>query len=164
MQGWERQVAETAARYQQLQERLSQLSITESSRDGTVKVTVSAGGQLIDLVLRERWHPDPLPDIAAEIMDCLRRAQARIPELLRQAMFETVGPQDPSAHLLVAEAKRRFPEPVEETRQPDRDEIRIVPEEPEPVASRPRAPEPRRPTRGSDGEDDWDERAVMEDL
>jgi len=162
MQGWERQVAETATRYQQLQERLSQLSITESSRDGAVKVTVSAGGQLINLVLRERWHPDPLPDIAAEIMDCLRRAQARIPDLLRQAMFETVGPQDPSAHLLVAEAKRRFPEPVAETRQPDRDEIRIAQEEPEPVASRP--PAPRGPTKESGGEDDWDERAVLEDL
>jgi DNA-binding protein YbaB len=145
--GWERQVAETAQRYQALQERLSRLSITESSGDGAVKVTVSASGQLTDLVLRERWHPDPLPAIAAEIMDCLRRAQARIPDLLRQAMVDTVGLQDPSAHLLVDEARRRFPEPVAEMRESH-------------------APEPRRPVRESDAEneDDWDERAVMEDL
>src|SRR5256885_3783826 len=111
MQAWERQVAENAARFKALQERLSTLSITEASGDGAVKVTVSASGLLTNLVLRERWHPEPLPALAAEILDCLRRAQARIPDLLRQAMFDTVGSQDPSTHLLLAEARERLPEP-----------------------------------------------------
>jgi DNA-binding protein YbaB len=139
MQGWERQVAETAQRFRALQERLSSLSITETSGDGAVKVTVSAAGLLTDLVLRERWHSEPLPALAAEIMDCVRRAQARIPDLLRQAMFETVGSQDPSTHLLLAEAGKRFPEPA--------------PAEPR---------QARRPAPDSGG--DWDEREFLEQL
>jgi hypothetical protein len=108
-------------------------------------VTVSASGLLTDLVLRERWHPQPLPEVAAEIMDCVRRAQARIPELLRQAMSETVG-ADPASHLLVADARRRFPEPE--------------PHEPR------HAPVQRRDSRAPqrDSTDDWDEREVMEDV
>ena len=137
--GWERQVAETAQRYRLLQERLAQLSITESSGDGAVKVTVSASGMLTDLTLRERWHPEPLDAIAAEIMACLRRAQARIPELLRQAMFDTVGSREPSTHLLLDDARRRFPE------------------------QEPQQPRQSRTPRQDSG-DDWAEREVMEDV
>jgi DNA-binding protein YbaB len=137
--GWERQVAETAQRYRQLQERLAQLSITESSGDGAVKVTVSATGLLTGLVLRERWRPEPLDAVAAEIMACLGRAQARIPELLRQAMFDTVGDRDPSTHLLLDDARRRFPE--QEPKEPRQS----------------RVPTP-------DSGDDWAERDVLEDV
>ncbi|MFL6144413.1 MAG: YbaB/EbfC family nucleoid-associated protein [Labedaea sp.] len=137
--GWERRVAETAQRYRLLQERLAQLSITESSGDGAVKVTVSAGGQLTGLVLRERWRPEPLDAIADEVMACVRRAQARIPELLRQAMFDTVGDQDPNTHLLLDDARRRFPE--QEPKEPRQS----------------RAPR-------HDGGDDWAEREVLEDV
>jgi DNA-binding protein YbaB len=139
MQAWERQVAENAARFRALQERLSSLSITEASGDGAIKVTVSASGLLTNLVLRERWHPEPLPALAAEILDCVRRAQARIPDLLRQAMFDTVGSQDPSTHLLLAEARERFPEPA--------------PAQPRSAPG---------PTAGDKG--DWDEREFLEQL
>jgi hypothetical protein len=161
MPDWTRQVAENAARHQQLAEHLSRLSITERSGDGAVRVTVSASGLLTDLVLRERWRPDPLPVIAAEIMDCLRRAQARIPDLLRQATFDILGEADPSAHLLHDEAAKRFPEPPPRQAHRPRgepEEIRVEPERgPEPARPLPRAPQPR-------DEDDWDERAVMEDV
>src|SRR4051794_3316580 len=135
MPEWERQLAENTARYQELTERLAQLSITESSGDGAVKVTISANGLLTDLALRERWHPEPLADLAGEVMDCLRRAQARIPELLRRTMFEVVGPQDPSVLLLLDDARQRFPE------QPDR------------AVRQSRAPERERDSTG-----DWGER------
>ena len=141
MPDWERQIAENAQRYQELTERLSQLSITEASGDGAVKVTISANGLLTGLVLRERWNPEPLEDIAEEIMDCLRRAQSRIPELLRRTMFEIVGTQDPSTHLLLDDARQRFPE------QPERE---------------PR--QARTPERARDTTGDWDEREVMEDV
>jgi DNA-binding protein YbaB len=139
MQGWEQQVAETARRYQQLREKLAQLSITEASGDGAVKVTIAASGLLTDLVLRERWRPEPLPDIAAEIMDCVRRAQAKIPDLLRQAMSDTIGEQDPGTHLLLSEARQRFPE------------------------QEPQEPRPARTTQPV-SKGDWDEREFLEQL
>jgi hypothetical protein len=112
-----------------------------------------------------------MPAIAAQIMECVRRAQARIPDLLGQAMFETVGANDPSTHLLLDEARRRFGEPEVET-GPDPDEIRIEPEpEPDPEPPRPRVPvEPKRAPQqvrrpaGPENEDDWDERPFLEEL
>ncbi|HEX6340143.1 YbaB/EbfC family nucleoid-associated protein [Umezawaea sp.] len=153
MTGWEQQVAENAVRYRRLHERLARTSITESSGDGTVKVTVSASGLITDLVLRERRRPEPLPRIAAEIMDCVRRAQARIPDLLRQAMVDTVGPQDPSTHLLVSEARQRFPQPPGGTS-----------DAPDPV--RPRTVHEQRPAARravADPDDDWADPVVMDE-
>lgn len=146
MSDWTRQVAENSARYARLAEHLARLSITEASGDGTVKVTVSANGLLTDITLRERWHPTPLPAIAEEIMDCVRRAQARIPELLRQAMSDIVGDEEPGTGMLLDEAARRFPEPEDTAVEP----------------KRPAAPRAR--TSPQQDEDYWGERPVLEDV
>jgi hypothetical protein len=156
--GQARVVADDLQRYEHLADRVSRLSITERSADGALEVTVSANGMLTNLV----FHPEP--QLAEEIMECVRRAQSRIPDLLRQAMFDTIGTEDPSAHLLLDDARRRFPEL--EPEPPARatvDELRIAPpEEPAPPAPRepPRSP---RPLTQDETENDWAERAVMED-
>jgi hypothetical protein len=158
--GWQEQIAQNAERYRELRQRLSQASLTETSRDGTVKVTVSADGLVTDLVLKERWHPPPLPELAAEIMDCLSRAQARIPDLVRQTMAEVVGTPDAGAHLVLTDTRNKFPEPP--PREPARDDdLRI---EPEPEAEAPVPASLPRPRPERVGEDDWDERTVLEDL
>lgn len=136
--GWLAEVADNVRRYGLLRERATELSITESSGDGTIRVTVSASGLLTDLVLRERWNPVPLPELATEIMDCLQRAQARIPELLRQAVVDTVGPNDPAAQLLLDDARRRFGDQA-----PD---------------------DGPRPGQEVTDREDWAEREVLEDL
>ncbi|HEV2778858.1 MAG TPA: hypothetical protein VGX25_05600 [Actinophytocola sp.] len=126
--GWAERVAEDARRYQELADRVSRVSISEGSPDGVVRVTVSASGLLTGLELRGA------EELAEEIMECLARAQARIPDLLRQAVLDTVGEQDPSAHLIVADARKRFAGPE--------------PEEPEPADMR----------------SDWESRPVLEDV
>jgi hypothetical protein len=150
---WQRRVAETAQRHQRLHERVAALSITEVSRDGTVSVTVSGTGLLTDLVLRERWNPVPAPLVAAQVLDCVRRAQARIPGLLHAAVAETVGDGDPGAHLVVADARARFPEPV----GPPPSAGHLPPRPPAAPAARPAPRAADRP------DDDWDGPAVMED-
>ena len=47
--------------------------------------------------LQRQQQPQPAGAVAAQIMECLARAQARIPNLLGQAMFETIGPNVPAA-------------------------------------------------------------------
>jgi hypothetical protein len=133
-----------SAKWDELNDRIARLSVTESSRDGMVRVTVSTSGVLTGLVLHERRdQPQPLGAVAAQVMECLARAQARIPDLLGQAMFETVGPNDPAARLVAADARKRFPEPA------PRSECQL------------RAPrKPRSPERV---DDDWDGRTVMEE-
>jgi hypothetical protein len=133
-----------SAKWNELNDRIARLSVTESSRDGTVQVTVSTSGVLTGLVLKERWHqPLPAGAVAAQVMECLARAQARIPDLLGRAAFETIGPDDPAAQLVVADARKRFPEPVARTEW-----------QPRP---------PRRPRTPDRVDDDWDGRTVMED-
>ncbi len=164
--GWQEQIAQNAQRYQQLHERLSQASITETSRDGMVKVTVSADGLVTDLVLKERWHPPPLPELAAQIMDCLTRAQARIPELVRQAMADTGATPDAGTHLVLTDARKKFPEPPPQEPTPSaRDEELRIGREPDAEAPLPPPrPRPERPPAERAGEGDWDERPFLEDL
>ncbi|MGI5500041.1 YbaB/EbfC family nucleoid-associated protein [Lentzea sp. CA-135723] len=138
---WEREVAENARRLGALRDRLSAQTIREVSRDGTVEVSVATSGALTGLVLREGRFREPLPVIAAQVMDCVRRAQARIPELMGQAMAETVGPHDPAAQLILAETRERFPAP------------------PAPRSGDAPAPPPARPAQ--DG-DDWDGPEIFE--
>ena len=122
-----------SAKWDELNDRIARLSITESSRDGTVRVTVAASGVLTGLVLREGA-------VAAQVMECLARAQARIPDLLGRALFEAIGPGDPAAELVVADARKRFPEPAP-----------------------PAGWQPRRPRVPERVDDDWDGQSVMED-
>jgi hypothetical protein len=59
-------------------------------------------------------------------MECVRSAQGRIPDLLRQAMTESVGEADQAAAAVVADARQRFPEPpplVPEQRAWEPDEL-----------------------------------------
>jgi DNA-binding protein YbaB len=154
MVDWQEQIARNAESYRQLHQRLSQLSITEMSGDGTVEVTVSADGLMTNLVLKDRWRPPPLPEVAAQIIDCLSRAQARIPDLVRQAMAETVDAPDAAAHLVLSDARAKFPQP------PPREQVR---DDDLPAAREPVAEVPRRPRAVGVDEDDWDGRTVMED-
>jgi YbaB/EbfC DNA-binding family len=160
---------ENAQRYRDLSERVSRLSISETSRDGAVRVTVSANGLLTDLVLAETTRP--MTEVAAQVLDCVRRAQARIPDLLRQAMTESVGTTDPNTHLLVADARRRFPEPpplAPEQQEWQPDEIRFSAPETAPAPlppDRPAAAPPRPRRAKGPAEELWDEeRPVLKDV
>jgi DNA-binding protein YbaB len=150
---WKQQVAENARRYQELNEQVSRMSVTEVSSDGSVRVTVSANGLMTDLVLRERGYQRPLPQVADEIMACMRRAQARIPDLLQQVMADALGTVDPATHLLVADARQMFPPP------PPKQAWAGAPKRVDPP---PAAETTRRPSHGED--DDWQEPVVMEDI
>lgn len=164
---WRSRLAEEARRYQELRERLAALSISVKSREGAVRVTVSASGHLTGLELAEAARSMSLADLAARVMDCVCRAQSRLPELLRQAMTETVGPADPSAQLLVEEARKRFPEPSPSPErrawQPDEIQVSISETAARPPTVPPQPPRQPRPRRGR--EEIWDdERPILEDV
>lgn len=106
-----------------------------------------------------------MPEVAAQVMDCVRRAQARIPDLLRQTMTEVVGTADPNTHLLVDDARRRFPEPPPPPPEPrawQPDEVRFTVQE-SPAPARPAATPPR--PRRTVVEEQWDEeRPVLKEV
>ncbi len=156
---WYRDIAENARRYQELQNRTAQLSITETSRDGTVAVTVSATGLLTGLVLDDRRQVEPLSKVGERIMACMRRAQARIPGLLAIAMQETIGTQDPATQELLAVARQRFPAPPPEFARHTHPVHSITPVTPQPEVVRRSVPAPT-----SVADDDWSDATIMEDV
>jgi YbaB/EbfC DNA-binding family len=155
---WQSRIVENAARYQDLHQRVSRLSVSEVSPDGAVRVTVSATGLMTGLEVSESARFGSNAELADAVMSCLRRAQARLPDLVGQAVSESMGATEETGQLLVDEARRRFPEPPPSTTpswQPE--EFRVgAPEAP---------PRPRPTRRRETGDEDWgEERTVLHDV
>ena len=163
MTGWQEQVAENARRYGDLRDRLSRASATHTSQDGVVRVTVSADGAITDLQLADPRQPMTMPELAAQIMNCVRRARAQLPDLIARAMSETVGDGD-GTEVVLADAHRRFPQPPPEPVAPQRDVVEEMRIGAAPREEPHRAPVRQRPRRPDTGDDGWQDRPILEDV
>ncbi|GAB2987464.1 YbaB/EbfC family nucleoid-associated protein [Saccharothrix stipae] len=162
---WQQSIQQKAERYQEMAARVQGLSISEASRDGSVRLTIGSNGILTNLEIAESARDKRMAEVSAEVMRTLQRAQSRIPELLQQAMAETIGTQDETANVLFDEAKRNFPTPPHEEPAPPPvgREIRFGIEDddaptsrPAPPTTPPSTPPPsRRPARRQDEDDDF---------
>ncbi|MGM1063913.1 YbaB/EbfC family nucleoid-associated protein [Saccharothrix sp. Mg75] len=171
---WQRSVEEKAERYQEMATRVQGMSISETSRDGSVRLTIGSNGILTNLEIAESARDKRMAEVSAEVMRTLQRAQSRIPELLQQAMSETIGTRDETANALFDQAKRTFPAPPhEEPPPPVNRELRFGieddaaqppgPSQPPGAARPPRPvqPPPRRHARPDDEDDDFGGRSFL---
>ncbi|MCA1191115.1 MULTISPECIES: YbaB/EbfC family nucleoid-associated protein [unclassified Saccharopolyspora] len=153
---WQERATEKAEKFGRMQAQIEQISVTESSRDGAVRVTVGSSGMLDDLVLAENAGNRPMAKLAGEIMRTVRLAQSKLPERMQEAAASTVGEGDEAVRHMLGQAKRFFPEPPEEPEEPPRrpgvQEMRIGPEDDGPRPPRRPNRAPRRP-----GPDDFDD-------
>lgn len=144
---WQERATEKAEKFGRMQQQVERISVTEASRDGAVRLTVSSNGMLQDLQLAESANSRPMPKLGAEIMRLVQTAQAKIPDLMQQAVADTVGLQDSAAQHVVDQARKTFPQPPDDEPEGSRaDEVRG--ERPEGYRS---------PRRGGGPEDDWDD-------
>jgi DNA-binding protein YbaB len=172
---WNKSIQERAERYQAMAERVQSQTITETSRDGAVTVTIGSNGILTSLTIAESAQSKRMSELSAQIMATVQRAQSRIPELLQQAMAETIGTQDQTAAKLFEDAKKNFPQPPDDEppsrSQPPR-EMQFGPADDTPPSgppfggtppSRPQPPRgpqpPRRPPR--DDDEDFGDGSIM---
>jgi YbaB/EbfC DNA-binding family protein len=161
---WTKGLEENAARYQALADRMQGQSVTERSKDGSVQVTVDSRGLLKNLVIAEAAAGKRMAEVSAQVMQLVQRAQARIPELLQQAMTETTGTGDQAAVEIVREAQSTFPAPPPEPEPafPEPDRVRrFLPDDtdeqprtppPSPQQQQPQPPRRRRPVDDDDDE------------
>ncbi|ANN15266.1 hypothetical protein SD37_06090 [Amycolatopsis orientalis] len=160
---WTKQIQETAARYQAMAARMQGQTVTERSKDNTIEVTIDSKGLLTNLVISEAASGKRMAEVSSQVMRLVQLAQSKIPELLQQAMAETVGTGDETASRVIAEAQSTFPEaPPEEDIAPPEPERhhRFGPEEeepPPPASATPPQPKPipRRRRTQDDDEDDF---------
>lgn len=111
---WQEGAADKAEKFGRMQQRVQQITVTETTRDGAIQVTVSANGMLTDLRLSDQANNRPMPKLGAEIMRTIQTAQSKIPDLMQQAVEETVGLQDAAAQHVISQARKTFPEPPAE--------------------------------------------------
>ena len=151
-----RQAERRTRQFARVRDDIRALTVTEQSARGAVRVTVQASGALSDLRMTDevgRMRPD---QIAAEVMACIRKAQARLAERVRDVVAENVPGGDPAAQRIVDQYREQFPEP--EPEQAPAGEMRFVPEEAvQPPSARP----VRRPRPGPDDDDSWEDQSFL---
>lgn len=166
---WERDAEQKAAKFQRMQEQVQQISITESVAGGAVSVTVGNNGIPTDVRMTEAVRQMAPPEIAANVLLAMQKAQAKYPEKLAEITAATIG-DDPGAAHIVSVAAEQFPEPPEEPEptvkavEPEErqlyDTSTDIAEEPPPAPKSPPrggTPPRRRPSTGDDDENDDDD-------
>lgn len=171
---WQERATEKAEKLGRMQERVEQITVTESSKDGAVRVTVSSKGILQGIELAETASRRTMPQLGAEIMRTVQKAQSRIPDLMQEAVADTIGVDGGVGQHLMGEARRHFPEPpedeepavkrgsglsemrydVDEDDRPTTDQ-RTPPPKPPPSRPEPQQPPTRRPRNDFDDDDDF---------
>lgn len=111
IEGWAAGLEAKAERYQQMQQRVSEVSATSRSRDGLVRVTVDSGGNVTDLTISDDVRRRSGDEVATAVMSTIRRAQAGITEQVSSVMSETVGDDEATVNAVVSSYRQRFPDP-----------------------------------------------------
>lgn len=111
---WVARAKEKAERYQAMKAAVVQVSVTESSKDGMVTVTVDSAGNVTGLEITDRNKELSGAQVAEAVLATLRRAQSRLPERLGEVMADTIGDDQQTIDTVVGDYRAKFPEPEPE--------------------------------------------------
>ncbi|MGW5311673.1 YbaB/EbfC family nucleoid-associated protein [Nocardia thailandica] len=110
--GWAAEMERKAQTYQELHGRMAAVSITETSADRRVSVTVDANGVTTAITLAPALRGADPAAIAGELMACTRRAQARLRARVTELVHDTLG-TDSVGETIVGQYAERFPDPAD---------------------------------------------------
>ncbi|MFI1461161.1 YbaB/EbfC family nucleoid-associated protein [Nocardia carnea] len=103
---WAEEMHQKAERFQTLQGRMARLSVTESSADKSVQVTVDNNGIPTDIRFGAEIRRKSPAALSAEVMSCLNRARQQLVDQVAATVHETVGDDPIGANIL-----DKFPKP-----------------------------------------------------
>lgn len=109
VQAWVAGVAAKADRYQDMQQRVAEITETATSPDGMVRVTVASSGIVTGLQLADRSVERGAQRLATEVLDTMRRAQSRLSGRVAEVMAATVGDDPQTVDAVVSTYQQRFP-------------------------------------------------------
>ncbi len=111
--GWAEQLQRKADAYRGLHHQMSQLTVTETSADGMVRVRVDAQGVPTELTLTDRARGADPARLSAELMTCLRRAHSTLAAQVQDLVTASVpDSEDDAAAQIVASYRNRFGDPT----------------------------------------------------
>lgn len=151
LDNWERDAEQKAARFQNMADRVAEVSITESVAGGAVSATVGNNGLPTNIAMTDKVREMAPDDIAASVMAAIRKAQSKYPQRLAEILAETVG-DDPAGAHIVATAERNFPAPPDDDAPPEERPMAFEEIEDDETAAPPPPPPPTRPAT-DDGDD-----------
>lgn len=149
---WAQGFADQAGRFGAMRAQVEQIQVTESSTDGAVRVTIDASGAPIDLAFTDKIGGMPPPEVAAQVMTCMRRAQRQLTGRVQEAMVATVGDADQVIENVVEGYRQRFGEDQPGRPAPDPGVLGLGVIEDDPPRYPP--PPPARRSRAAPGGDD----------
>lgn len=100
-----------AQTYQDLHGRIAAVSVTETSADQRIAVTVDANCVTTAITLAPALRGTDPAAIARELMACTRRAQALLRGRVTELVHDTLG-TDAVGETIVGQYAERFPDPV----------------------------------------------------
>lgn len=113
---WTAAARAKAHRYQAMRAQAAQVSVTETSRDDLVTVTVDSTGNVTDLRISDELKGMCGGQLTSAVLSTLRRAQAGLPEQLAEVTADTIGDDQQTMAAVLTSYRARFPCP---TRIPD---------------------------------------------
>ncbi|MEU0882672.1 YbaB/EbfC family nucleoid-associated protein [Lentzea sp. NPDC005914] len=122
---WVEGLRQRADRLQRLKTQVDRIQVTETSPNGAVTVTVDATGKPIDVRFGDRVGSVPPRELGPLVMGCIRTAQSRIAQQVREATTAAVGDDLPETRQMVVDSYREkfgdAPPPERPRRGPDDD-------------------------------------------
>jgi DNA-binding protein YbaB len=109
IQNWSTSLSGQVARAQAMSGQVAALSVSASSDDDAIEVTVGGSGVVTDLRLRELARKRPADELAAGIMAVMRQAHTRLTAAVAEITAQTVGADSSIARAVVAGFEARFP-------------------------------------------------------
>jgi DNA-binding protein YbaB len=108
-----------AEKYESVARQTGELRLSATSVSGLVRVTVRADGSVTDLEFGPKAHTVPMPELAAMILDTMRKAQAGIAGRVGDVLAAELGDDDrQTRELMLADLRGRFPDPETDTEDP----------------------------------------------
>ncbi|GLZ31961.1 hypothetical protein Lesp02_41490 [Lentzea sp. NBRC 105346] len=115
---WVARARAKAERYQEMKAQAGQISVTETSRDGLVTVSIDSSGNVTDMRITDQVRELSGAEVAAAVLMTMRRAQAKLPEKLAEVMAATIGDDAQTVDTIVGNYRAKFPEPPSDEPQP----------------------------------------------
>jgi hypothetical protein len=98
-----------------LADRMATLTSSADGDEGAIRVTVASSGNLTGLELDDRVQGYSGADLAAQILQVVRRAQAGLVDRVAAAVGETVGVDSETGRAVLDSFEQRFPASPDQT-------------------------------------------------
>ncbi|MFQ6392786.1 YbaB/EbfC family nucleoid-associated protein [Nocardia sp. KC 131] len=107
---WAQNLERKSQQYQDLQGRIAAVSVTETSTDKRISVTVDSNGVTTGIYLAANARGMDPATLATELMACTRRAQAKLRAQVTDLVQNTVGDDGPG-QTIIGQYAQQFPDP-----------------------------------------------------